>query len=170
MEFDGDTVLARHDAHPVHGRLGDLGRAGVHVEFCRLELPRHGPKQRQHPDDAPQAAAQRLKDTGADGGGGVVHAVLIARGKLKRVGDDHRLTVFDHVDRNKRGIQRGHVVAVAQFRGNSTVVFESHGVLVGVEDTDGHRGGISRAKRRVEQGGQDSGNRISGVQRGVELG
>ena len=40
LEVDGDPMLARHDADPVQGRLGDLGGVRRTVEFGGLELPR----------------------------------------------------------------------------------------------------------------------------------
>ena len=96
--------------------------------------------------------------------------VVVARGEVERVGDDHRLAALDDVDGDQRGIQRGDVVAVAQFRGKRTAVFESDGVLVGIHQTDSRGGGFTQAESGIEQDGQDSGNRIGGVQRGVELG
>ena len=70
---------------------------------------------------------------------------------------------------HQRGIQRGDVVAVAHFGGKRAAVFEPDGVLVGVEHADSRGGGVTGAVMGIEQRVHDSGDRVGGLQRGVEL-
>ncbi len=63
------------------------------------------------------------------------------------------------------------MVAVAVFHGHRSGVLEPDVVLLGVEETDHDDGrNIARAERRGQQRIGDSGDRVGGLQRGIELG
>ena len=101
---------------------------------------------------------------------GFGHHVAITRGEGQCIGDDDPLTGVDDVDRHQGRVEGGHVVTVAELHGNRTGVFESDGVLLGVEDTDHDDVGIAGAERRGQQCLGDSGDRIGSLQRSIELG
>ena len=168
LEFDGDPVFARHDPDPLQGGGSQLGHSAEGVEFGGVELARRGPQQDQRPDDAAGVVPQRVGDACPHAGDGVLRGVLVARGEFHRVGDDHRLTGAHDVGSDQWGIERDHVVAVAQFRGQVAGVFEP-GVLLPVEDSDPDGGRIARTERGIQQGVHDSGDRVGGLQRGVQL-